>query len=62
MVIDIPLFFEQIAMAALLVRMQVVYNLATDEMFAMRSFRAHSASARLRAIAAVTLAENLEVW
>ena len=54
-------FFERLAMASMLIRVQVIYNLATDEMFAVRSFRAYSAPARLRAIAAVAVAERLEV-
>jgi hypothetical protein len=62
MVIDVGRFFDALAMAALLIRVQVIYNLATDEMFSARSFRAHSASARLRAVAMVATAESMEVW
>ena len=58
---DFVAFFECLAMASMLIRVQVIYNLATDELFAMRTFRAYSASARLRAIAAVAVADWLEV-
>ena len=59
--LDFSAFFGAIAMASMLIRMQVIYNLATDEMFAVRTFRAYSAPARLRAIAAVAVTEWLEV-
>ena len=58
---DFAAFFERLAMASMLIRMQIIYNLAADEMFAVRTFRAHSATARLRAIAAVAAAESVEI-
>jgi hypothetical protein len=60
--VDFVYFFEQLSVACLLVRMQVMYNLATDELFSARTFRAHSATARLKAVAIVATAENLMVW
>lgn len=59
--LDFAAFFERIAAVATLIRAQLAYKIAADDQFAQRVFKAHSATARLRAIQKIMEAESLEV-
>jgi hypothetical protein len=59
--VDFASFWERIASISVLIRAQLAYRIATDDVFATRVFKAFSATARLRAIAALMSAESVEV-
>jgi len=53
MIFDHQRFFEQVTVFIFCQRLQIVFDLATDERFAAQVFRAFSATARLRLIAKI---------
>lgn len=59
--LDFATFFERIAAVSLLIRMQLVWQVATDDVFAAKMFKAFSATAKLKVAAALLTAESVEV-
>ncbi len=58
---DFQRFGENIAWFSWMMRLQIVYSLATNEVFAAKVAQAYSAKARLKAIATTCNAPDLEV-
>lgn len=49
--IDHGVFWERVAACIVMQRLQMCFDVATDEVFAAHMFRAHSATARLKIVA-----------
>ena len=58
---DFAAFGDAVAWCSWLVRLQVIFNVATDDLFSAKMFKAYSATARLRVIAKLCNATELEV-
>lgn len=59
--IDFHRFGENVAWFSWMLRLQIIFSLATDASFAEKTAKAYSATARLKAIATTCNAPNLEV-
>jgi len=58
---DFQRFGENIAWFSWMIRLQIIFSLATDEVFAAKTAKAYSATARLKAVATTCNATELVV-
>jgi hypothetical protein len=57
--IDFNLFWERVGTVALCQRLQVAYQVGTDEAFAARCFNAHTGTAQCRAMCTILASPTL---